>query len=577
MDLGLSLSQANKAYMMFGTHALSHIRNDPYQLFTPEDRIPWRDIDAIAEQFGFRENSPERISGAIRYSLIQAMSDGHVYLPCHELYQRTTRILGYYDEIELEDTLSQLQNTRTVFIPTTENGLSTVYLYPMFRAERNIAHRLQELYVSSSRVALKLPKEREIKKVEEELGIHLAEAQREAISASLGEKMVILTGGPGTGKTTIIHGVLKLWEKRGAKIRLAAPTGRASRRLSESTGRKALTIHRMLEYNPEMGTFSRHAGRRLEADLLVIDEASMIDTELMSSLLDAISPSAHLLLVGDVNQLPAVGPGLVLHELIESGLFKTIHLTDIYRQEDGSLISLNAKKINEGQKPDMEGIGIERGQDFFFIERQQPEAVREAILEMTSNRIPRQLELDPKLEVQVLCPMIKKDLGVEKMNEVLQEKLNPADLRARTPFYSVSIGDKIMQTRNDYSKDVFNGDIGYVVDIQEKKLQLIIRFDGVDVRYSWKELENTTLAYAITVHKSQGSEYPAVVIPLVMQHYPMLQRNLLYTAVSRGKQMVILVGNQRALDIAISNNKIRKRFTNLRSFLQESFQKSQKT
>ncbi|MEW6233818.1 MAG: AAA family ATPase [Candidatus Omnitrophota bacterium] len=572
MDLGLTPGGANKAYAVYGVHASSYVRRDPYQLLLLYERPPWEEIERVAAKVGMPPSAPERIAGAIVYSLAAATSDGHVYLPQRELYQRAYRHLGFYDESALQNSMDELCGNRLVFLTgKEEDGASPAYLYPLYTAERTIAHLMTQLFVCSSRMALKAPSEKEMKQVEEEMRIRFAPAQREAISASLENKIVIITGGPGTGKTTIVRGVLHLWEQRGAKMLLAAPTGRAARRLAESSGRKASTIHRLLEYSQEAQQFNRNAERKLSVDLLVVDEVSMIETELMAAMLEALPPAAHLLLVGDVNQLPAVGPGLVLHDLIECKKFKTILLSEIFRQGESSLISFNAQKINQGQLPDLSGAGIEGGQDFYFVNRPNDLDAKSAILEMAVNRIPRQMGLNPKKDVQVLCPMIKKEVGVEKMNEALQECLNPAPLRVKTPFYSLAVGDKVMQTKNDYSKDVFNGDIGIVCDIHPKNLQAIIVFDGVEVRYDWLELENTALAYAITVHKSQGGEYRAVLIPLSMQHYPMLQRNLLYTAVSRGKEMVILVGSPRALEIAVRNNKIRKRYTGLKHWLEEAF------
>lgn len=573
VDLGLSKTHAYKAYLMFGSHALSEIRNDPYQLIVGNDGTYFYEIDKLAYKLGISESAPERISGAIRYALINGTSDGHVYVPMNELMQRTSRILRYIDESALLEAMQELGDQRAIrVIQNGDESEESVYLYPLYLAEKGVAHRLVEMDTATSKMALQAPSESDLNQVERELNIKLAPAQREAISASLEHKIVIITGGPGTGKTTILQGVLRLWEERGAKIRLAAPTGRAARRLTESTGRKAQTIHRLLEYNPEIRQFNRHAGRRLSLDLMVVDEASMIDTELMASLLEALPPSAHLLMVGDVNQLPAVGPGLVLFELIESGFFKTICLSQIFRQVEGSLISINAQKINQGEMPEVEGKGFEAGQDFFFIQRPNGERIQQAVIDLVTERIPNQMKLNPKFDVQVLCPMIKYDVGVERMNEMLQACLNPGETRVKSPFYSFSVGDKIMQTKNDYKKDVFNGDIGYVVEINKSKKRVILNFDGVDKTYEWKELENTSLAYAVTVHKSQGSEYPAVLIPLSTRHFPMLQRNLLYTAVSRGKQLVILVGHARALQLAIQNNKIRKRYTALRQMLQEGYQ-----
>ncbi len=578
VKLGLSRTLANRSYTKFGYDAVSEVHQNPYQLLLLDERSKWQDVDRMAHQLGFDEMSQERVTGSIHYSLRSASSDGHVFLPKNELYRRMGWFLGYYDDETNETAMEEMLNRREIFVlDLDEFGNQSVYSHSLYRAEYEIAHHLADLSNASSRMALTKPTEEEMKQVEEELKIKLAPAQYEAISASLENKLVIITGGPGTGKTTIIRGVLHLWEQRGARILLTAPTGRAAKRLAESTGRRrACTIHRLLEYNPEAQQFGRNAGRKLKGDLLVVDEASMIDTELMASLLEALKSSCHLLIVGDVDQLPSVGPGFVLHDLIESGYFKTIHLSEIYRQQKGSLISLNAHKINTGEMPDIDGLGVDEGQDFFFITKPDALRTREAILEMVTDRIPNQFGFDPKVDVQILCPMIKKDVGVELMNAVLQERLNPSTSRFQAPFYQLSIGDKIMQTKNDYSKDVFNGDIGFVNQIDVKEETVIINFDGRDVHYMKQELENTSLAYAVTVHKSQGSEYPAIVMPLVTQHYPMLQRNLLYTAVSRGKQLVVLVGSRRALETAIRNNKIRTRYTGLKRMLDFAFQSAKK-
>ncbi|MFB3786505.1 MAG: AAA family ATPase [bacterium] len=571
-QLGWSKSVASQAFAKWGPSAISILAQDPYVSFYLPARPPWNEADAMARKAGLPETGPERIAGAVRYSLLASTNDGHVYIPWSELQQRVTRLVSLDNAAAWNQAVETLIHQREIFVvPSSQDSQAPVYMNNLYRAERGVAQHLARLFTAPSRVALQAPGEADLNRVEKQMKLRLADLQRTAVSASLSSKVLIITGGPGTGKTTILRGVLHLWSGRGAKIRLAAPTGRAAKRLSESTGRQAFTLHRLLEYSPESGNFLRHGALPLKADLMVVDEASMIDTELMAALLDALPPEGHLLLVGDVDQLPAVGPGFVLHDLIESGLFPTIRLNEIFRQKECSLIPTNARKINQGEYPDLEGQGVENGQDFFFVPRSSAEAARDAIVELVTQRIPRQFGFDPKEHIQVLCPMIKKDAGVEKMNEILQEKLNPADTRLQGPFYSFSIGDKIMQTKNDYDKDVFNGDIGFVCDWNRREKLVIFNFEGKEVPYRLPELENTALAYACTVHKSQGSEYPAVVVPLVMQHYPMLQRNLLYTAVSRGKQLVILVGEQQALEIAVRNNRIRKRYTGLGRLLKETF------
>lgn len=578
IHMGWSKSFANQAYGHWGVSALEVLHQDPYTALFLNPQIKWPELDRVAMQIGMSETAPERICGSIRYALFASLGDGHVFLPLRDLLQRTSRLIDTEDESRWRKALEGMYANREIMQRAVDShGDTAIYLRVLYVAETSVARNMAHLHSSASTMAMQAPTSSELEDVERELNITLAPAQREAIIASLTNKLLVITGGPGTGKTTIVRGVLNLWKKRGARIKLAAPTGRAAKRLSESTGRAAFTIHRLLEYDAESLAFKRNSSRRLKVDLMVVDESSMIDTELMAALLDALPPSCHLLLVGDVDQLPAVGPGFVLHDLIESGCLCIIRLSQIFRQDEGSLISLNAHRINQGQMPELDSGGIEQGQDFFFIQRSNPLGVRDAMLEMVTERIPRQFGFDPKQDIQVLCPMIKRDVGVEAMNAALQEKLNASDNRFQGPFYALSPGDKVMQTKNDYSKEVFNGDIGYVREIDLENETVTIDFEGRNLRYEKMELDNTMLAYAVTVHKSQGSEYPAVVVPLVSQHFPMLQRNLLYTAVSRGKKLVVLIGEQRALETAVRNNRIRARYTGLQELLKEAFAKSPKS
>jgi exodeoxyribonuclease V alpha subunit len=574
--LGVPKYLADQAYYELGMQSDEVITRDPYQLLRLGDGYLWQTVDQLAQRLGFDEFSPERLCGGILCALKGSTSDGHIYIPQRELLQRVNRLIPLEDPSALDKALASLQEREQIH-SQRQDGRLVFYLDALFEAEVGVAKKLKHLHESSSRVALKSPAEQEMQQVERELNVTLAPEQWDAIAASLENKIVIITGGPGTGKTTIIRGVLHLWEQYGVHIRLAAPTGRAARRLRESTGRdKTFTIHRLLEFNPDTRQFNRDETRKLKADLLVIDEASMIDIELMYSLLRALPPHCHLLLVGDVDQLPSVGPGSVLHDLISCCCIKTIRLQQIYRQQEGSLISLNAKRINEGELPELTGEGIEEGQDFFFISRNSNESTQEAVLEMVTDRIPKRFDLNPKEDIQVLSPMHKKEVGVETMNTLLQKVLNPADQYFNAPFYAFTIGDKVMQIKNDYEKDVFNGDIGYISHVNQRDHSVMIEFDGENKKYFIDEMVNTALAYAITVHKSQGSEYPAVVIPLTMQHYPMLQRNLIYTAVSRGKRLVIIVGQKQALEMAVRNNRVRTRYSNLCKRIQEEFEAGKK-
>lgn len=570
-DAGLQRSLAERCYFRFGLEAPTILHDDPYLLFTLQERMTWQQADQLAMTMGVTTESPVRVQGAVRCALYYALNDGHIFLPQEELNRQVSRYINSDDEMETRRAVDALSGKREVSFADIY-GVNAVYLKKMYAAELTTAELLTQLYHSASSMALVRPTKNEMLGVEESLGKTLAPEQYHAIEASLEHKMVIITGGPGTGKTTIIRGVVDLWNKKHARIKLVAPTGRAARRLSESTGEKASTIHRALEYDQDTHTFRRNARRPLKTDLLVMDEASMVDTELMATLLEALPPSCHMLIVGDVDQLPSVGAGNVLHDLIESGLFKTVRLTEIFRQTEGSLISLNAKRINEGELPDLTGAGLEQGQDFFFISKNKPSDVQAALVEMVTGRIPKQFGMDAKRDIQVLSPMLKRGVCVDVLNHELQQQLNPSTKRYKAPFYTFNTGDKIMQTKNDYDKDIFNGDIGFVDSADQKKGVVRCDFEGRMVEYEWHELENTSLAYAMTVHKSQGSEYPAVVMPLDMQHGIMLQRNLLYTAVSRGKQLVVLIGNKMALEKAVNNNRIRTRYTGLKSFLQQAFQ-----
>ncbi len=569
-EMGVTGGLAERCYYRFGYDAPLIIREDPYLLLTLQERLTWQQMEQFAAKIGVAEDSPLRVRGAVRCALMMGMNDGHTFLPEEELRNTVSRYLNHEDELDTQRAVASLQDKREV--KTSEwNETRAVYLRKNYAAELTAAELLAQIYHAPSSMALVAPTAREMEEVEGTLGKTLAKEQMNAIRASLEHKMMIITGGPGTGKTTIILGAIILWKKKRARIKLMAPTGRAARRLSESTGEKAFTIHRALEYDLTTQSFRRNARRPLQTDLVVIDESSMVDTELMANLLEALPPSCHMLIVGDVDQLPSVGAGNVLHDLIESRLFKTVRLQEIYRQSEGSLISVNAKRINEGELPETDGAGLEKGQDFFFISKVKPADMQAAVLEMVLERIPKQFGLDAKRDIQVLTPMLKRGIGVELMNEELQQRLNTESVQYKAPFYRFNVGDKIMQTRNDYGKDIFNGDIGFVVSANRKKGEVKCDFEGRMVEYEWHELENTSLAYAMTVHKSQGSEYPAVVMPLDLRHGIMLQRNLLYTAVSRGKQLVVLIGNKMALEKAVKNNRIRGRYTGLKRFLQDAF------
>ena len=574
LEWGLPEGLAHLAYITFGTHVLRVLTENPYELLGLDDKSAWAAAEQLANSNQMGPDHPRRVEGAIRFVLQQSTRNGHIYLPEWELRQQLYKSLDSFDEMMISEALETLADRHCISLSVDEEENSRVYLEPLRQAEAWVAQRLHEIEQAPSSMGMTALTSADIHALEERMGVEFADTQREAVLSSFLHKIMIITGGPGTGKTTILKSVITLFREREARVWLAAPTGRAARKLAESTGHKAFTIHRLLEYNPETRKFNRHEGRPVRGDLLIVDEASMIDIELMAQLLKAVTPSMHLMLVGDVDQLPSVGPGAVLNDIISSGCFKTFRLTDIFRQKKGSLISLNAKRINEGEMPEIDGLGLDSGQDFFFINRPESERAEDTVLDMIQTRIPEQFGFSPARDIQLVSPMIRRALGVETFNQRLQALLNPqaASAKRRGPIH---VGDKVMQIRNDYKKDVFNGDIGFVESIQSKPWRMHIQFEGRLVEYSREELDSITLAYAITVHKSQGSEYPAIILPLTKQHYPMLQRNLLYTAVSRGKELVVIVGDTRALEQAVRNNKVQFRYSHLRERLLQAGQSTQ--
>ena len=437
-----------------------------------------------------------------------------------------------------------------------------VYLSHFHLAENQAAARLTSLINASQKIR-KMDIDKAIPWVQEKLSITLAEKQFEAVKSAVEHKVMIITGGPGTGKTTIINAVLKIFAAVKAKILLAAPTGRAAKRMTESTGHEAKTIHRLLEFNMKKGGFQKNDETPLDCDILIIDEASMIDIILMHHLLKAVPISATLILVGDVNQLPSVGPGNVLRDIIESGEITVVELNEIFRQAKESSIIVNAHRINQGFLPEAQ-TSKDKLSDFYFIQQEEPEKALETILNLIKERIPARFGFDPVDEVQVLSPMNRGIVGVTNLNIELQKVLNPREDGISRGGKMFRIGDKVMQIRNNYDKDVFNGDIGKIFHINQEEQEVTVLYDYRQVAYEFSDLDELVPAYAVTVHKSQGSEYPAVVIPVMMTHYMMLQRNLIYTAVTRGRKLVVVVGTKKALAIGVKNNKTEKRFSLLK-------------
>ena len=440
-----------------------------------------------------------------------------------------------------------------------------VFLAGLYRAERAIADRL--LILNGGQLPWPwIDPEKAIPWIEQRTGLTLADSQRAAVAKALASKVLVITGGPGVGKTTIVNAILRILSAKGVKLLLCAPTGRAAKRMNEATGLEAKTIHRLLEVDPKGGGFRRDNANPLDCDLLVVDETSMVDVLLMNALVKAIPDEAALLIVGDVDQLPSVGPGQVLADMIASGAVPVVRLTEVFRQAAESRIIVNAHRINQGAMPDLRKP--EAASDFYFVEAEDPETAVPLIIELVKTRIPRRFGLDPIRDIQVLCPMNRGGVGARSLNIELQAALNPAGERKVERFgWTFAPGDKVMQVENDYDKEVYNGDIGYVKDVDPDEGELIASFDGRSVIYGFGELDTLVPAYAATIHKSQGSEYPAVVIPVMTQHYTMLQRNLLYTGVTRGKRLVVLVGQKKAVAIAVRSVSGRRRWSKLSEWL----------
>ncbi len=552
---GLGLVQAQKVYKRFGARAIEEVRSDPYQLVTEIRGIGFLTADRIAESLGVARDAPERIQAGLVYELTSAAEEGHCFLPRQELVQRSADRLGLPKEL-VDAELPEVARRRYVVVDRLESCGEAVYPIGLYHAEVGLARDLATLQRARPSVRLD---PRLVARVEQRLAFRLAPEQRAALEEACRHQVLVITGGPGTGKTTLVRAIADLATQSGANTALAAPTGRASRRLSEVTGHAASTIHRLLEYSPRARAFLRNRDHPLEAQVVIVDELSMVDVLLAYRLVAALREGTRLILVGDADQLPSVGPGAVLADMVTSGSIPVVRLSRVFRQAAESRIVQAAHRINQGLLPEP-GPSAGRG-EFYHIETEDSERAIEILLRLVTERIPGRYGLDPVREVQVLSPVKRGDLGTENLNERLRRVLNPTvPPGPNLPFWP---GDKVMQVRNDYDKDVFNGDIGIVQDLLGKGPGVVVDFEGRRVAYEPAELDELVLAYACTVHKSQGSEYPAVVLTLSTSHYIMLQRNLLYTAVTRAKRLFVSVGPRRAMQIAVSNDRIRKRYTAL--------------
>jgi exodeoxyribonuclease V alpha subunit len=559
--VGVSGAFAARIVRKYGKDAVRIVKQNPYRLAHEVWGIGFRTADSIAEKLGIARDAPQRLEAGLLHALEVSVEDGNMHVPDEELITRAAELLQIAEGATvLPPRLAALETSRLVVREVLGDRGACTQLPEMHGTEVEAAQRLAELAKSHSR-PLAIEVDAAIGMFQQLTGLQLAEQQHLAVAAALRDTVTVITGGPGVGKTTIVKAIVHIARSARRKVALAAPTGRAAKRLGEATGVEAMTIHRLLEFQPQAGGFQRGADEPLDADLLVIDEASMLDAPLFRVVVAALKLGAQLVLVGDVDQLPSVGPGAVLADVIASGAATVIRLTEIFRQAAESKIVVNAHRINRGELPDLDTP--QGTTDFYFVARDDPGRAAETIVEMVADRIPARFSLDPITGVQVLTPMHRGDLGTAALNRALQERLNPS---VGTPELvrgdrSFRRGDKVMQLKNDYDRNVFNGDIGVIEAVDTEANVLRVDFDSRIVNYERGELDQLVHAYAVSVHKSQGSEYQAVVISLVTQHFMMLQRSLLYTAVTRGKKLVVIVGSRRAVQLAVQNADARKRYT----------------
>ena len=577
---GIGTNLAVKIYKTYGDKALETVKANPYQLERDIYGVGFKTADRIAQALGLAPEHPSRIEAGIVFALNELINDGHVYAPRDLLSKRAVELLEVPAELIAPalERLTQDERIHPELLPLDDRGKKSqaqkaaeaggayggtpvIYLTPLYFGEKGVAERLQALGEAANLTyatnQLPFPDE------------HLSEQQQSAVQMALSHPVSVLTGGPGTGKTTCLKALITALEALHKRFALASPTGRAAKRLSEATGHPAKTIHRLLEFSPVEG-FKHNQESPLNVDFLIVDEASMLDLLLTNNLLKALRPGTHLLLVGDVDQLPSVGAGDVLRDLIASGVAPVTRLTTIFRQAANSQIITNAHRINQGKLPIFSNNLPNPGQggsgDFFLFPAEDAASAADWVVAVVTERIPQKFGFDPVREIQVLAPIYRGPAGVMALNERLQEKLNPpaANKHERRLFgVTFRAGDKVMQTRNNYDKDVYNGDIGFIRGMDVVEHTLSVDFEGRAATYDWNEVDELTLAYVVSVHKAQGSEFPAVVMPLVAQHYMMLQRNLLYTAITRARKLCVLAGNQRAIGMAVRNNKVTQRFTAL--------------
>jgi exodeoxyribonuclease V alpha subunit len=557
---GIGTSRAVRIHKTYGQNAIQIIQDNPYRLSYDIHGIGFKTADGLALHLGVAKDSMIRAKAGVKFVLQEQTNFGHCAFNTKELIDLSVKLL----EIPAE-TIQQAINQKIIdknLIVDNINGQDCVFLDYMYNAELSVVKKIKQL-LTGGLLWRRVNNDSAISWVSKFVQITLSDSQKKAIQVALSEKVVIITGGPGVGKTTLIKCILQIIKSKTNKIILTAPTGRAAKRLAESSSMEAKTLHRTLEYDPRTNKFRFNEYNKLDADLIIVDEASMIDLLLMNNFLKAIPETTALIIVGDVDQLPSVGAGSVLANLIDSGVIATVRLTEIFRQAASSRIITNSHLINKGVMPTLDCVHNE-DTDFYFVSAKDPADLQQKLITIVSTRIPSKFNLDPLKHIQVLSPMNRGSLGTHSLNIELKKALNTHDGQSVSKFGTTfSIGDKVIQTVNNYSKEIFNGDIGYIREINFAEKDLVINFDNNDIEYGFEELDEISLAYAVSIHKSQGSEYPAVVIPLAMQHYMLLQRNLIYTGITRGKALVVIVGEKKALYMAVKNNDPQKRITNL--------------
>ena len=558
---GVSTGRAVRIFKTYGNLAIQTVRENPYTLAKEIHGIGFATADQIAQRVGVPRDSQNRARAGIDHVLLGATSEGHCALPLEKLKAAALKLLEVSAET-VEQALSQMLTGGSLLLEEID-AEPLIFLPHLRRAEDGIAAKVRRL-ADAGLTYPTIDFDKAMAWCEEKTGKTLAPSQRDALKAVLTNRVAIITGGPGVGKTTLVNSILLILRAKKVKCLLCAPTGRAAKRLTETTGVEAKTIHRLLEIDPATGRFSRHEENPLECDLLIVDETSMVDVLLMYALLRALPKSSALVMVGDVDQLPSVGPGNALRDLIDSDVVPVVRLTEVFRQAATSKIIASAHLIRQGKMPELRSA--ESGSDFYFIERDTPEEIAATLVKLVQERIPKGHGLDPIRDIQALCPMNRGSIGVRELNTVLQTALNPA--RQGEPVaerfgWRFRVRDKVIQTVNDYKKDVFNGDIGTIEKIDPVEQEVFVRYDDRLVTYDYGELDEVSLAYAVTIHKSQGSEFPAVVIPVAMQHYILLQRNLIYTGFTRAKRLLVVIGQKKALGLAVRNDQARKRYSGL--------------